>query len=105
MPSSRQPTENEFSVSLSHNVMSGHFFQSSRSFVYVLWLPVLYCYGIAVCVSTSVSSIFFDSFSSVCLFCSIPDLFVSVSGLLCFIIYTGVGSLRRDRKGMDANGR
>lgn len=59
--------------------------------------------NMCVYVYLCVSSIFFDSFSSVCLFCSIPDLFVSV--LLCFIINMVVGFLRIDRKGMDANGR
>lgn len=63
------------------------------------------CVNMCVCVYLCVSSIFFDSFSSVCLFCSIPDLFVSASVLLCFIINMVVGFLRIDRKGMDANGR
>lgn len=61
--------------------------------------------NMCVYVYLCVSSIFFDSFSSVCLFCSIPDLFVSVSVLLCFIINMVVGFLRIDRRGMDANGR
>lgn len=71
-----------FEASSAHNALSEHYFYillSYKSSGYILWFPVLHCYGISVCVCEYVSFCLYVS----CAF----NLFHPISVFILFYYY------------------